>query len=68
MFIFFLLFEWIKTDLHICNLWTGQFVCYKSAVYNFDIRHQLEHFDYEMNQKLLLDCCNVGFLRQSFVL
>jgi hypothetical protein len=23
----------IKTDLHICNLWTGQFVCYKSVVY-----------------------------------
>ena len=22
----------IKTDLHICNLWTGQFVSYKSVV------------------------------------
>jgi hypothetical protein len=36
MFIYFLLFRgpWvnsIKTDLHICNLWTGQFVTYKSV-------------------------------------
>ena len=23
----------IKTDLHICNLWTGQFVSYKSVIY-----------------------------------
>ena len=22
----------IKTDLHICNLWTGQLVSYKSAI------------------------------------
>ena len=22
----------IKTDLHICNLWTGQFVSYKSVI------------------------------------
>ena len=24
--------NYIKTDLHICNLWTGQFVSYKSVV------------------------------------
>ena len=22
----------IKTDLHICNLWTGQFISYKSII------------------------------------
>ena len=22
----------IKTDLHICNLWTGQFASYKSVI------------------------------------
>ena len=22
----------IKTDLHVCNLWTGQFVSYKSVI------------------------------------
>ena len=30
--IYFLLFGWansIKMDLHICNLWTGQFVSYR---------------------------------------
>jgi hypothetical protein len=35
MFIYFLLFggaNSIKTDLHICNLWTGQFVSYKSVI------------------------------------
>ena len=25
----------IKTDLHICNLWTGQFVSYKSVIWLF---------------------------------
>ena len=23
----------VKTDLHVCNLWTGQFVSYKSVIY-----------------------------------
>ena len=22
----------VKTDLHVCNLWTGQFVSYKSVI------------------------------------
>ena len=56
----------IKTDLYICNLWTGQFASYKSVIYlwfnlpkqnvnkhpkfeaNFDIRRQLDYFEYEM--------------------
>ena len=65
----------IKTDLHICNLWIGQFVSYvqvcnlvfgkfAQAEYhqkvkkhpnfdaNFDIRLQLEHFEYDMNRTL----------------
>ena len=34
IFIYFLLFGWgsIKTDLHTCNLLTGQFLSYKSGI------------------------------------
>jgi hypothetical protein len=31
----------VKTDLHVCNLWTGQFVSYKSVIYfGFDLTKQ----------------------------
>ena len=34
----------VKTDLHVCNLWTGQFVSYKSVIYFwFNLSNEAEY-------------------------